>query len=126
MVSGGHTTKTPSLVTYSSVVSRDLVIIMLMLEALNSLDLQAADIKIYYITAPCCGNIWAIAGPEFGIDKGKVYILVRDLYGLKISGAAFMLLLSKILDEIGIRSSVTDPDVWYREATKSDCEEYYE
>ena len=27
---------------------------------------------------------------------------------------------------MGFRLSVTDPDFWDREATKSDCEEYYE
>ena len=39
MVAGGHTTKTPSLVTYSYFVSRYLVIIMIMVAALNGLDL---------------------------------------------------------------------------------------
>ena len=39
MVSGGHTTKTPSSVTYISVVLQDLVDIMLMIAALNDLDL---------------------------------------------------------------------------------------
>ena len=53
MVSGGHTTKTPSYVTYSSLVSRDLVRIMLMIVALNDLDLQAADINKTYLTSPC-------------------------------------------------------------------------
>ena len=37
MVSGGHTTKTPGSVTYSSVVSRYSVIIMVMVAALNGL-----------------------------------------------------------------------------------------
>ena len=39
MVAGGHTTKTPSFVTYISVVSQYLVRIMLMIAALNDLDL---------------------------------------------------------------------------------------
>ena len=52
MVAGGHTMNTPSSVTYSSVVLQDLVIIMLMIAALNNLDLQAADIENAYLTAP--------------------------------------------------------------------------
>ena len=50
MVDGGHTTKTHSSVTYSSVISRYLVQIMLMIAALNNLDLQAVDIESSYLT----------------------------------------------------------------------------
>ena len=89
MVDGGHTTKITSYVTYSSTVSRDLVRIMLMIAALNDLDLQAADIKNAYLTAPCREKIWTRAVPEFEMDEGKVFIMVRSLYGLKSSGAAF-------------------------------------
>ena len=53
MVAGGNTTKTPSSVTYRSVVSQDLVQMILMIEELNDLDLQAAVIKNAYLTAPC-------------------------------------------------------------------------
>ena len=63
MVSGGHTTKTTSSVTYSSVVSRYLVQIMLMIAALNDLDLQDADIENTYLTAPCREKIWTRSGP---------------------------------------------------------------
>ena len=44
-VGDGHKTKTPSSVTYSSVVSRDSVRIILMVAALNDLDIQGADIE---------------------------------------------------------------------------------
>ena len=63
MVAGGHTKKTPSSVTYISVVSRDLLRIMLMIAELNNLDLQAVDIENAYLTAPCRENIWTRAGP---------------------------------------------------------------
>ena len=53
MVVGGHMTKPPSSVTYSSVVSRESVRIMLMVAALNDLEIQSADIKNAYLTAPC-------------------------------------------------------------------------
>ena len=52
MVADGHTTKSPSSVTYSSVVSRDSVQIMLMIAELNDLDLKAADIENAYLTDP--------------------------------------------------------------------------
>ena len=63
MVAGGHTTKTPSSVTYSSVVSRDLVKIMLMIAELKYLDLQAVDTNNAYLNAPCGEKIWTRAGP---------------------------------------------------------------
>ena len=72
-----YTTKTPSSVTYRSVVSRYLVHIMLMIAALNNIDLQAADIKNAYLTAPCRKNIWTRAGTYFGMDEEKVFIVVR-------------------------------------------------
>ena len=53
MVACGHTTNTPSSVTYSSVVSRDLVQIMIMIATLNNLDLKAADTKNNYLTILC-------------------------------------------------------------------------
>ena len=95
MVSGGYTTKTPSSVTYSYVISRDSVLIMLMIAALNDLYLQAADIENTYLTAPFREKIWTRAGPEFGMDEEKVFIVVRALYGLKFSGAAFRAFLAE-------------------------------
>ena len=43
-VAGGHTTETPTSLTYSSVVSRDSVRIAFLLAALNGLDIKACDI----------------------------------------------------------------------------------
>ena len=85
----GHTTKTPSSVTYRSMVSQDLVQIMLMIAELNDLDLRAADIENTSLTAPCRKKIWIRAGQEFRFDEGKVFIVVRALYGLKSSGETF-------------------------------------
>ena len=58
MVAGGHTMKTSSSVTYSSMVSQYSVRIMLMVAALNVLDLQAADIKTNDLTDPYRESIW--------------------------------------------------------------------
>ena len=60
------------------------------------------------------------------MDEGNVFIVVRTLYGLKISGTAFRAFLADRLDDMVFKSSIVDPDVWMREATKSDGEEYYE
>ena len=92
----------------------------------KNLDLQAADIYNAYLTAPCLKKIWTRAGPEFGMNEGKVFIVVRALYDLKSLGAAFRAFLAERLDDMGFKSSIGDPDVWMKEATNSDGDEYYE
>ena len=52
LVADGHKTQTPKSITYSSEVACDPVRICLLLAALNDLDIQAADIKNAYLTAP--------------------------------------------------------------------------
>ena len=81
---------------------------------MNGLDLQAADIENSYLTTQYREKIWMIAGPEFGIDEGKVYLVVQALYGLKSRGVAFRAFLVEILDEMDFKSSVVYPDFWYR------------
>ena len=87
---------------------------------------MACDIQNAYLTDKCREKIWNIVGPEFGSDAGKFMIVVRALYGLKYSGAAFGALLSKTLYNIGYSPSKADPDVWLRPAVKPDGFEYYE
>ena len=91
---GSHTTDTPSSITYSSVVSRDNIIIAFTLAALNGVYIRAVDIGNAYLNAKCRENIWTIAGTEFGSDKVKVMLVVRALYGLKPYGAAWRQILA--------------------------------
>jgi Reverse transcriptase (RNA-dependent DNA polymerase). len=128
MVAGGHTVETPSSLTYSSVVSRDSVQVALMIAALNDLSVLACDIQNAYLTAPCQEKIWTIAGPEFGPeDVGKTMLVVRALYGLKTSGAAFRAFLAEILHDLGFTPSQADPDFWMRPAiVKENVFRYWE
>ena len=126
LVCQGNRTETPSSVTYSSVVSRDSVRICLTIAALNDLQVMAADIQNAYLSAPCREKVWCRAGPEFGPDEGKPFLIVRALYGLKSSGAAFRAHLAERLHEMGFRPTMADPDVWLRPAVKPDGEKYYE
>ncbi len=50
-MAGGHTTETPSMLTYSSVISQDSVCIVFLLAALNDIDLQSLNIQNAYLTA---------------------------------------------------------------------------
>ena len=122
----GHKTEAPAALTYSTVVSRDSVRILLMVAALNGLDLQCADIQNAFLTAPNLERCYMQAGPEFGDEQGKIFIVRRALYGLKGSAASFRSHLANALEDLGFHSSYADPDVWMRAAIKPDGEHYYE
>ena len=62
---------TPAVVTYVSVVSRDMVRIALTISALNDLEVKASDVMNEFLTAPCAEKIWTTLGAEFGNDMGK-------------------------------------------------------
>ena len=125
-VAGGHTTETPTSLTYSSVVSRDSVRLILLMAALNDVPLLAADIGNAYLNAPCREKIYTIAGAEFGDIKGKVLIIERALYGLKSSGAAWRSMLRETILDMDFLDTVADHDVYRRLATKPNGDKYYE
>jgi hypothetical protein len=126
LVALGNRTKTPSTLTYSSVVSRDSVRIALTVAALNDLDILVCDIEGAYLTAKCREKVYIKAGPEFGSEEGKIMIVRMALYGLKSSGAAFRSKLAGVLHDLGYRPSYADPDVWLKAAVKPCGFEYYE
>ena len=74
------TTITLATVTYASVVSRESVRIVLTIAGLNNMEVQTADIKNTYLTAPVGKKTWCKLGPEFGSDAGKQAIVVRALW----------------------------------------------
>jgi hypothetical protein len=65
-VAGGHTTKTPVTLTFSSVVLRESVLITLTLAPLNDLEVKPSDIENSYLMAPVAEKIWTVLGPKFG------------------------------------------------------------
>jgi hypothetical protein len=125
-VADGHLVETPASVTYSTVVSRESVRLLLLIAALNDLDVMGCDVQNAFLSADNLEKHWLKAGPEFGAEQGKTFIVVRALYGLKSASAAFRAFMAKKLDEIGFKSSPADPDVWLRPAVKPDGEQYYE
>ena len=113
-VAGGHTTDTPSSITYLSVVSCDSVRLAFLIAGLNDLDVLAGDVPNAYLNAKCREKIWFEGGIETGEDRGKVLIVTRALYGLKSSGAAWRADLAATLRDLKFTSSQADPDVWIR------------
>ena len=127
LVADGHMTEAPSATTYSSVVSRDSVRIAFLVAALNGLEVKAANIGNAYLNAPCREKVWTVAGPEFGEDEGKVFLITRALYGLPGSGSAWRSFFANVLvHDLKFKRTRGDPDVYIRKAVKSNGFEYCE
>ena len=126
LVVNRNETEAPVTLTCSSAVSRDSVRIASTIASLNHLEILACDIQNAYLTAACWGEIYVIAGPEFGSEKGHVMIVRKALYGLKTSGAAFRAHMAETLYDLEYKPSLADPDVWIRPAVKPDGFKYYD
>ena len=125
-VAGGHMTETPSSITYSSVVSRDSIRILLVIAALNGLKVSSCDVQNAYINGKPREKVYFRAGKEFGDKCGRLVVIVRALYWLKSSGAAFRAKLSQELREMGYTQSLADSDVYLKPKSRSDGSSYYE
>ena len=124
LVAGGHMTETPKCMTYSSVVGRETVRIALAIAALNNLQAKAGDVINAYVTAPCSEKMWTVLGKEFGADQGKKAIIVRALYGLKSSDAAFHAHLADCTRSIGYTPCRGDNYLWMKPEIDPDGDEY--
>ena len=129
LVAGGHRHRdVPSYETYSSVVSRDSVRIILTIAALNGLNVLAADIGNAYLNAPNKEKVHVICGPElFGPEaEGRIAVIVRALYGLRSAGNAWRHhFATYIRNELGFESTKADDDVYRKARTKEDGQTYY-
>ena len=88
-VANGSDTEAPVALTYSSAVSRESVQLEFLIKELNDFYMMACDIGNVNMNAYSIENMWFKSGLECGEHLEKVMILVRALYGLKISGASW-------------------------------------
>jgi hypothetical protein len=68
------------------------------------------------VQASSLEKYFSIAGDEFGDDKGEKALIVRALYGLKISGARWRAHTAHTLTDMNFTPSHGDLDVWMRMA----------
>ena len=95
--------------------------------AFNGVDVCAADIRNAYLQAPSSRKDYIICGVEFGFEhEGKVALIHRALYGGKTAGKDFRNHLRSCMRHLDFVSCLMDPDIWMRQAVKSDRTEYYE
>jgi Reverse transcriptase (RNA-dependent DNA polymerase) len=79
-----------------------------------------------FLAAPDKEKCWMVAGPEFGPEDGKTFLVVKALYGLKSASFSFRSYMAEKLAAMNFRSTIANPDVWLRAAVKGDSEQYYE
>jgi len=75
----GDQTKTPSNMTYASVVTRESIRIGFVLASLNDLEILTADVAGAYLNAPCAEKVYTILGEEFGDYAGSKAIIILAL-----------------------------------------------
>jgi hypothetical protein len=125
-VAGGHMNHPPQELTYSTVASRDSIRILLLVAALNELSVLVTDIQNAYLAALPREKVYFIAGPELGSSQGHFVLVVRALYGLKTSGAAFRSKLADDLRSFGYIASLSDNDVYLKKRYHPKGYYYYE
>ena len=94
-VADGHLVDTPASITYITVISRDSVRILLLAADFNDLDVMGADVQNTFLSADNLEKHWIRAGPKFGVEQGKVFIVVRSFHGLKSASADFISFMAK-------------------------------
>ena len=119
-------TEAPASITYSSVVRRDSVQLAFMIAFLNNIELIACDVGNAYLYAPCQEKVWFVAGREFGSRRGTVVKVIRALYGLKSSGAAWRGMFHTTVPKMGFVPTITNLDVYWRPNAKENGFKYYE
>jgi len=83
-VAGGHMTKPPAAITYSSTVARDSIRLAFFIATLNNLDILAADINNACLNGHTKEKVHTNCGLEFGPQfQGHIAVIRRALYGLR-------------------------------------------
>ena len=128
LVADGHKHDVPKYTTYSTVASRDSVRIALLAAALNDLDMLVGDIGNAYLNAKPRERVHVTAGPElYGPScKGRIVVIVRALYGLKSSGAAWRDHFAAYISEhLQMKPTRDDQDVYLAPRTDENGNDYY-
>ena len=68
----GDQTEVPSSITYTSVVTRDIIRLGFLIAALNRLKVWSADVAGAYLNARCAEKVYTVLGDEFGGQVGEL------------------------------------------------------
>ena len=97
-------TKAMATITYASIVSRETIIIALMIVTLNDLEVKLGNILNACVQAPVTEKVWTTLGSEYGKDDGRSAVIIRASYGLKSAGTASQSHLARCMESLGYQS----------------------
>ena len=110
-VSDGHKVDTSPSTTYASVVPRYSLGIILISDDLNVLEVQCTGVQKAYLNDKPKERVLLYSGENFGKDKGKIFIMVCALYGLKGTGSAWEASISQLMKDLDFKPFRSDVDV---------------
>ena len=126
-VAGSHMTGEPESLAYASVVSRESVCLLLMLAALNGLDVLQANVESAYLNAKTAEKLYMRCGPEFGEFKDQLGefkdqlpVIRRALYGTKTAAASWRAAISKVIEILGFEMCLADNNIWMQKGFNCD------
>ena len=130
LVAGGHLNKNvPSYLSYSSVISKETVRLCFMVAALNGLDTLVGDIGNAYLNAKPRERCYVTITDPFLFGPscvGRSASIVRALYGMKSSGAAWRDLFASVLHkELNFDNCMADHDLWLHADVDTNQRKYY-
>ena len=100
----GHRTPDPTAPRYADDESHESIIIAITYAELMKLDVMAADIINAYLQAQNSEKNHFICGTEFVPENvGKVALITRDLYGVKVSDRDFWHHLQTCMEFLGFK-----------------------
>ena len=101
--------------SYSSVVLLDNVRLLFIVAQLFGLQVVTADVSHAYVNAYTQEKVYSIAGPEFGENAGKPFIVEKALYGLRTSGVPWHDHASDTLRILEFKRCKAGNDIWMRD-----------
>ena len=130
LVAGGHLNKNvPSYLSYSSVILKETVRLCFMVAALNGLEILVGDIGNAYLNAKPRERCYVTITDPFLFGPscvGRQAQIVRALYGMKSSGAAWRDLFASVLHkEMNFENCMADHDLWFHADVDGEQNEYY-
>lgn len=98
-----------------------------MVASLNNLNILAADVGNVYLNAVPKEKVHVKLGKDIYGPKmeGRYANIVRALYGLQTSGAAWWSHLQNILQDFGFKSCYADSNLYLKPDVKPDGSKYY-
>ena len=71
------------------------------MDALDGIDVKCAAIQNEYLNASPKERVWLRSGKEFGVQRGRVLVIISALYDLKGDVSAWESALMQLMRELG-------------------------